>query len=97
MSRIVRLTERDLTRIVRRVIMEQEQAVTAFQTVFKASGSQWSTMNGDFVYNVGTGPTRYYSCSTGKFTDAGGQPIDQSLISGDAMTMKFIQQECKKA
>jgi hypothetical protein len=94
MKRIVRLTESDLTRIVRRVIMEQEQQLTIFDTMFKDRCST-GVSGGQFTYSCG-GSTTYVSCSTKQFTDASGQPKDQPLYSKDANTMKFIEQQCAK-
>jgi hypothetical protein len=77
MKRIVRLTESDLARIVRRVINEQ------------ASGFAATRPGVEIAFQLPGMNNLYYDCKSGKVSDSNGTDVSDraTLSSGDRATL----------
>ena len=81
MKRIVRLTESDLARIVRRVIMEQN-----------ASGFAVSDPNKEISFSyVGFQTALYYNCSNKRVSDSSGNDVTKRATLSQAEIEKLTK------
>ena len=83
MKRIVRLTESDLTRIVRRVIMEQGNPQALNITGLAGP------INGEIAFNhPEKNRTTYYNCKSGALADENGTAVQLTLTTADTTKLK---------
>jgi hypothetical protein len=87
MSRIVRLTESDITRIVRRVINEQAQKPNWL----------WNTnkFNGDIYFKTSANSSEHiFSCSKGMVIDDSNNPKNFPLLMDDKGAVAYMKSLC---